>query len=37
MRTPEDFSVFWKEYLSVSPALEEGRYNSLGPSARDFV
>ena len=32
MRSAEDFSHFWKGHLSTTPALEEGRYNSLGPS-----
>ncbi len=32
MRTAEAFSHFWKGHLAFPPALEEGRYNSLGPS-----
>jgi len=32
MRSAEEFSHFWKGHLSAQPALEEGRYNSLGPS-----
>lgn len=32
MRSPEAFSHFWKGFLNAPPALEEGRYNSLGPS-----
>jgi hypothetical protein len=33
MRSPEGFSHFWKGCLAAAPALEEGTYSSLGPSA----
>ena len=32
MRSADDFSQFWKAYLSLAPAIEEGKYSSLGPS-----
>ena len=35
MRSPEEFSHFWKGCLDAQPALEEGRYLSLGGTSRN--